>query len=60
MSLALKEDGTVGVLGGNSCQLKEYARQLKDIKSVAAGRFIILGRKQDIQITVPEGKKAAK
>ena len=40
LSLALKEDGTVGVLGGNHNELKEYARQLEDIKYVAAGFFV--------------------
>lgn len=39
LSLALKNDGTVGVLGGYSYWLAEYAMQLKDIKCVAAGFF---------------------
>ena len=47
LSLALKEDGTVGVLGGNHNELKEYARQLEDIKYVAAGFFVGGAVKED-------------
>jgi len=32
-------DGTVGVLDGYSYGLAEYAKQLKDIKYVAAGFY---------------------
>jgi alpha-tubulin suppressor-like RCC1 family protein len=47
LSLALKEDGTVGVLGGNHYEAAEYAKQLKDIKSVAAGFFVGGAVKED-------------
>ncbi len=40
LSIALKSDGTVSVLGGKHFKLAEYARQLKDFKSVAAGFFV--------------------
>jgi hypothetical protein len=52
LSLALKEDGTVGVLGGNHNEIKEYARQLKDIKSVAADFFVGGAVKEDGTIII--------
>ena len=47
LSVALKKDGTVGVLGGNHYNLAEYAIQLEDITSIAAGYFIAGAVKKD-------------
>jgi hypothetical protein len=47
LSIAMEEDGRLGILGGKHFKLAEYARQLEDITYVAAGFFVAGAVKND-------------